>query len=223
MEATRSAGRIVGALILAQLVSGVLMNFVLTTPPLDDVAFLVTAAPHAGQIGLSALIGIATGALFVAIAIAAFPILRPQGQGIAIWLIAVAVVSLSVAAAEHMSVMSMVSLSEAYAKASPAERDQFQALGVVVAAARRWAHYVGRIANGCVLLVLYAAMYRFSLIPRALAGFGIVAVTLQLTALAMPFFGHSVLFPLLAPLGLSQLALALWLIVKGFRSPANIR
>ena len=33
----------------------------------------------------------------------------------------------------------------------------------------------------------------------------------------MPLFGHDVVFPLLAPLGLSQLILAVWLITKGFR------
>lgn len=216
-----TAGRVVGALILAQLVSGVLMNFVLTTPAFDDTGFLAAASPHAEQIGLSALLGIATGALFVAMAITAFPVLRPRSQGMAIWLIAVAVACLAVAAIEQLSVMSMVSLSEAYAKASPVEHDQFQALGGVVAAARRWAHYLGRIADGCVLFVLYAAMYRFGLIPRAFAGFGVVAVILQLAAVAMPFFGHDVLFPLLAPLGLCQLALASWLIIKGFHSQTN--
>ena len=36
-------------------------------------------------------------------------------------------------------------------------------------------------------------------------------------AVAMPVFGHDVVFPMLAPLGLSQLLLAVWLITKGFR------
>jgi hypothetical protein len=30
-----------------------------------------------------------------------------------------------------------------------------------------------------------------------------------------------IVFPMLAPLGLSQLILALWLLAKGFRSPAD--
>jgi hypothetical protein len=51
----------------------------------------------------------------------------------ALWFVALAAVSLSLAAVENMSVMSMLSLSEAYAKASAVERDQFQALRVVVA------------------------------------------------------------------------------------------
>jgi hypothetical protein len=37
----------------------------------------------------------------------------------------------------------------------------------------------------------------------------------------MPLVGHDVVFPLLAPLGLSQLALSLWLIAKGFRVQAH--
>jgi hypothetical protein len=43
----------------------------------------------------------------------------------------------------------------------------------------------------------------------------------MVTGLSMPFFGHAVIFPLLAPLGLTQLALALWLIIKGFDGVAT--
>lgn len=54
-------------------------------------------------------------------------------------------------------------------------------------------------------------------VPRALAGLGLVAMILQMTAVGMPLFGHDVIFPLLAPLGLCQLLLAVWLLSKGFR------
>jgi hypothetical protein len=69
--------------------------------------------------------------------------------------------------------------------------------------------------------VLYAVLYRFALVPRALAAFGLLAVLFQLTAVAMPLFGYGVLFLLLAPLGVSQLMLACWLIVRGFRDPGQ--
>jgi len=41
--------------------------------------------------------------------------------------------------------------------------------------------------------------------------------------LEAPLFGRDVVFPMLAPMGVSQLVLALWLIVKGSRSHASIR
>jgi len=223
MGTASRASRIIGALILAQMVGGVLVNFVLTAPLFGAPGFLVNAAAHSQQIGLSVLLGLAIGALSVAIAITAFPVFRQYSQALALWLVALAVVSLSVAAVENMSVMSMLSLSEAYANASAAERDQFQALRVVVASARNWAHYVGLVIAGSTIFVLYTVLYRFALVPRALAAFGLVAVMLQVAAVALPLFGHSVVFLMLAPLGVSQLVLAFWLIIKGFRSQANVR
>ena len=139
----------------------------------------------------------------------------------ALWFLALAVTSLAVGVIEQTSVMSMLSLSEAYTKASAtADREQFQALRVVVTSARNWAHYLGLIVAGSTLFVFYAALFRFALIPRALAAFGLVAVLLQIVAVAMPLFGHMIVFPLLAPLGLCQLLLAIWLITKGLPTPA---
>ncbi|MEP6998310.1 MAG: DUF4386 domain-containing protein, partial [Betaproteobacteria bacterium] len=140
---------------------------------------------------------------------------------LALSFVALASVSLAVAAVEQISVMSMLSLSEAYAKASAAEQGPFQALRLVVASSRNWSHYIGLIFAGSTIFVLYTVLYRFALVPRVLAAFGLGAVLLQLIAVAMPLFGHGVVFLMLAPLGVSQLVLALWLITKGFGAPAN--
>ena len=53
MRAANSAGRIVGVLILAQMVGGVLVNVFLTAPLLGSPEFLLNTAPHAPQIALS--------------------------------------------------------------------------------------------------------------------------------------------------------------------------
>ena len=220
MGAASGASRIIGVLVLAQMVGGALVNFVLMAPLFGEPGFLVNAAAHAPQISLSVLLGLAVGALSLGIAITAFPVFRQYSQAMALWFVALAVVSLSLSAVENISVMSMLSLSEAYAKANGAERELFQALRVIVSSARNWAHYIGLIVAGSTLLVLYAVLYRFALVPRALAAFGLAAVVLQITAVAMPLFGQGIVFLMLAPLGVSQLALALWLIAKGFRGQA---
>ncbi len=155
--------------------------------------------------------------MWVGIAIAAFPVFFQRVRAMALWFVALAVVVLAVAVVENAGVMSMVSLSEAYAKASAAEREQLETIRVVVASARNWPHFMGRIFDGVTIFVLYAVLYRIALIPRALAGFGLIAAMLQVTGVAMPLFGHEVVFPMLAPLGLSQLILAVWLMTKGFR------
>ena len=222
MATPNRAGRLIGALILAQMVGGGVVNFVLAAPLAAAPGFLVNAAPNASQIALSVLVGLAVAGLALAIAIVAYPVLRPRSQAMALWFLALAIVSLAVGVIEQTTVRSMLSLSEAYTQASAAaDREQYQALRVVVASARNWAHYVGLIVAGCTLFVFYAALFRFALVPRALAAFGLASVLLQIVAVAKPVFGHAIVFPLLAPLGLCQLLLAIWLIAKGFASPGT--
>jgi hypothetical protein len=216
--ATR-AGRIIGVLTLAQMLGSGLVNFALAAPLFGPPGYLVNAAPHSLQIAVSVLFGLATGALPVAIAITAFPIFRLYTNALALWFVALTSVGLAIATLEQINVMSMLSLSEAYTAAGLAEREPFQGLRLVVASARNWSHFIGLIAHGSALFILYTVLYRFALVPRALAAFGLAAVLLQLWAVAMPLFGYAIIFVMLAPLGVSQLLLALWLIAKGFRAP----
>jgi Domain of unknown function (DUF4386) len=221
METARSAGRMIGVLIIIQMVAGGIVNFVLEAPLFGAPGFLVNAAAHSQQLGLAALLGLVMEGLWLGVTILAFPIFAQRSQSMALGLIALAAVVLALAAAENAAVMSMLSLSEAYTKAGAADQEQFQIVKIVVASARNWAHYTARIFDGVLIFVFYLVLYRFALVPRALAGFGLIAATLMVAGVALPLFGHHVVFPLLAPLGLSQLILALWLMAKGFRDAEN--
>ena len=223
MEAESRIGRIIGVLLIIQMFGSALVNFTLEAPLFGAPGFLESAASHSRQIGLAAVLGLVTEATWLAIAIGAFSIVYQRTPKLAIWLVALAGVTLAVAVVENAGVMSMLSLSEAYAKASAVERDQLQTVRVIVASARNWAHFMARIINGCAGFVLYAVLYRCALVPRALAGFGLLAAVLMVTAVGMPIFGHDVIFPLLAPMGVSQLLLAFWLIAKGLRSQPRPR
>jgi hypothetical protein len=217
MDLERRAGLIVGTLLITQMAGSALVNFRLQAPLFGEPGFLVSAAAHGPQIGLSALLGIALGAIFSSIAITIFPLVRTHSLAMALWLLVLGVLVLVIAVVEQASVMSMVSLSEAYAKAPAAARDQFLVARAVVAAARNWPHFLARVMDGVAGLLFYATLARFALVPRTLAAPGVLTAAMQITGVAMPLFGHDVVFPLLAPMGLVQLALALWLLGKGFR------
>ncbi len=217
MESASRVGRIIGVLLILQMVGSGIVNFALEAPLFEAPGFLVNAAPHSQQIGLAAVLGLVTEALWLGIAVAAFTSVYLRAQRTALFFVALAAVILAVAVAENAGVMTMVSLSGAYAKAGPVEREQLQTVRVVVASARNWAHFMARIIDGCAIFVFYVLLYRCALVPRALAGFGMIAAALMVTGVGMPIFGHDVVFPMLVPVGVSQLLLALWLIAKGFR------
>jgi hypothetical protein len=217
METEKRAGRTIGVLLLAQIAAGMLVNLVLLGPVFTgSPGFLVNAATHSLQVSLAVVVGLAAGALYIAIAIAAMPVFRGHSHATALWFLALAVVCFSLTAVENTTVLSLLSLSQAYANAGPAADELFQSLRVVVASARNWAHYVSLIVAGGMIFVLYGTLYRFALVPRALAAFGLGAVMLQLAAVTLPLFGQPIVFLMLLPLGLSHAALALWLVVKGF-------
>ncbi len=212
----RRAGIIIGALILAQMAGSALVNFFAEAPLFGAGGFLVNASAHSEQIAAAVFLAIVLEATWVTIAILAFPILAERSLRSALALLAVSIVCLVIGVVENAGVMSMVSLSKLYAAASAADRAQLEAVRTIVSSARNWPHYLGRIFDGLAALTFYVALFRSAAVPRAITGLGILAVASMVTGLSMPFFGHAVIFPLLAPLGLTQLALALWLIVKGF-------
>ena len=219
MQNPKTAARTIAILLLLQMACGPIVNFVLLEPVLGRGVFLENAAAHPLQIGIAVVVGLAMSALSVGIAIVASPVFRQYSRAMSQWLFAIAVAAFALAAVENVAVLSMLSLSQAYAKADPADGHLLQTLAVTVTSPRNWAHYLGLIFAGSFAGVLYSALFRFALVPRALAGFGIFASLLEIIGVAMPLFGHAVVFPLLAPLGLAHLALMIWLIVKGFAEP----
>ena len=217
VDALARAGRVIGVLILIQMVGGFLLNFVLEAPLFGPPGFLANAAPHSQEIALGAVLGVALEALWIGIAATAFPVFYEGAQRAALCFFAVAAAILALAVVENAAVMSMVSVSEAYAKASAGDRSQLETVRVIVASGRNWVHYMARMTDGLAIVVFYAAVYQLAVIPRVLAGFGVVAAALQIIAVAMPLFHREVVFALLTPLGLCQLIVAIWLIARGFQ------
>lgn len=216
MQDLKRAGRVIAVLIALQIVGGVVGNFTLTGPVFAAPGFLVNAAVHPLHLTLSALVGIATAIVALGVTIAAFPVVRKHGESLALWFFAFAVANFTLAVVEQIALLSLQSLSNAYTGSATPDEALFQALRGVVSAARNWAHYVHLIISGGTLLIFFGALCRYALVPRVLAGFGMVAALLQMTGVAMPLFGRGVAFPLLAPLGLAMLATAVWLLFKGF-------
>jgi Domain of unknown function (DUF4386) len=219
MDPVRRAGRVIGVLIAIQFVAGFLVNFVLEEPIFGAPGFLPNAALHSQQLAVGALLGLVAEALWIAIAVTAFPLFFERMRPLALWFFALAAALLALAAVENAAVMSMVTVSQSYAKASPSERAQLETVRIVVASARNWPHFLARMIDGVAIFVFYAAMVRLRVVPRLLGGFGVIAAVLQITAVAMPLFGRDVVFPMLVPLGVCHVILAVWLIIRGFQAP----
>jgi hypothetical protein len=216
MRSTKSTGRIIGILLLIQ-IAGLIVPFVLLHPLTTGPAgFLANAAGASFQITVAVFLLFANCALTIGIAIAALPVFRQYNEAMALWFVVLSVIMFLLQAVDNVHVLSMLSLSQQYSQAGgPVEL--FQTLAAVVGSTRRWAHYTELLVIDCWIFLLYSVLYRFALVPRALAAFGLITVMLHFTGIPLPgFLGYSIVTLIGVPMAFSHIALAIWLMVKGF-------
>jgi hypothetical protein len=99
--------------------------------------------------------------------------------------------------------------------ANAADASSFQALGAVLLQANDMINPVLEIVFSLGALMFYTLFYQTRLIPRWLSGWGIVGAIVYLAGGVLALFGTNLEF-LLALLGVQEMVMALWLIIKGF-------
>ena len=217
MRSAKRSGRIIGMMLLVQLL-GLIVPFVLLLPIVSR-DYLASAAAASFQIKLAVFLLFANCALTIGISIAAWPIFRQYSSGLALLLVAVSVIMFSLQAVDNAHILSMLSLSERYAQAGGPEQ-LFQALAAVVGSTRKWGHYSELLVIDAWIFLLYILLYRFAIVPRALAAFGLITVMLHFTGITLPLFlGYRSVTLMGATMALSHVAVALWLLAKGFAEP----
>lgn len=220
MDDAKKVGRIVGALLLAKLLLGPIENFTLMDPVVAKPdGFLVNAAAHPLNLPLAVLIGFVLCLITLATMAVSYPLFKRHAPQLALWFVALSIVGITTSLVENITMMSMQSLSLAYTAAVGATPELYQSLKGVVGSARNWAHYTNLLVGGFTLFVMFLLFYRVRLVPRLLAGFGLVTTVLQMYSLGRPFFGAPVMFELLMPMGLTFLLTSTWLLWKGFAEP----
>ncbi|NNE98568.1 MAG: DUF4386 domain-containing protein [Pyrinomonadaceae bacterium] len=216
MRSAKRIGQTIGILIFVQLVCGLLVSFVFLSPLTERLGFLENAAGSSLQLSMAVVLWFVAGALSIAIAVTAWPIFSRYSSAMALWFLSLAVASFSLFAVENATVMSMLSLSQAYAAEATPDQALFKAMGTVVRSAYVWVGNTSALVAEALILLHYWILYRFALVPRALSAFGLVAVLMKIIGIAMPFFGYGVVMLMVLPMVLGYVALALWLMAKGF-------
>jgi Domain of unknown function (DUF4386) len=216
MRDAKSVGRLTGVLLLVHL-AGLIVPFVLLHPiTRGSQDWLANAAGSSSQIKVAVFLLFANCALTIGITIAAWPVFRQYSETMALWLLALGVIMFTLQAVDNAHVLSMVSLSQQYLQAG-GPNDVFQTLAAATGSTRRWVHYSELLAIDAWIFMLYSVLFRFRLVPRALAIFGLLTVVLHFTGITLPLWlGYPGATLMGASMAVSHLALAVWLSIKGF-------
>jgi hypothetical protein len=213
-----SVGRTIGILLLLQLAAALTLPFILSKPiTLGSPAFLTAVAEHSVQIRSAVLLSFAGAGLTVYLGITAFQVFRLYSKSAAQLFLVLCAVSCTLDVVQAGTILSMLSISNQFVTSGAADSEPYKVVGAAVAAARRSAHATQLLAIGAWMFVFYISLFRFKLIPRVLAVIGIIGVSLQFIGVTlMMFLGYRSIGEMAMPLLPIQIAVAVWLIIKGF-------
>lgn len=217
MISTRMTARVVGVLFLAQLTTAAVSYSVILDPVLYGSDFLADIAEYSTMVRIAMFLDLFCGAAIVGIAVMLFPVLREYSERIALWYIGLRVIEFTAIIISGILLLTLLSVGQDFVQAARAEPD-LQTLGKYLLIGRGWAQNMTLIIFSLGGSLFYFLLYRSRLLPRFIAVWGLIAVTLVLTEIVLNTFGHGYGLVIMMPMGLNEIFLGGWLIVKGFRS-----
>jgi uncharacterized protein DUF4386 len=156
-------------------------------------------------------------------AIALFPVIKRQNEAVALGFVAARVLEAAVIFIGVVSLLSVVTLRQDLAGSSEADAASLVTAGKSLVAIHDWTFLVGPgLIPGLNALLLGYLMYRSRLVPRAIPLLGLIGAPLLLASATATFFGiYDQVSPPSAlaalPVGIWELSLGVWLVVKGFK------
>lgn len=224
MGTQRTVARVAGTLFIVATVTVLLSTVFLGSVGADD--YLTKIAANEGQVAAGVLLRLIAAFASAAIAISLYPVLRKFRQGLALGAVGFRVIESTFYALGAVSVLLLLTLSQEFVKAGGGDAVYFQASGTLLKALDDWAGLAGVFAFYVGGLLYYRVFFQTRLVPRWLSAWGIGGVILGAVAALLILFGvtgtmSTTQIVLNVPIGVQEMVLAVWLIVKGFNPSAQ--
>jgi len=223
MNTNRKSAIIVGVLFILATAAGLIgepARGIFTAPN-----YLANLSANEKQVIAIALSEFIMAILIVSITFWMYPILKKHDEAAALGYVVFRVLEVVMFIIGVISVLTLLTLGRDFVNAGSPDAPYFQTLGNLLIAVGEWAGGVcSTIVFGLSALMLNYVLYRSKLIPRLLSGWGFIGAVLYFASGFLPLFGYGSRSPIYVymeiPLGLNEMAFALWLIIKGFDTKA---
>ena len=226
MNAFRITAILVGVLYIIGTVAGIL-SVVATGTVLDAPISPAEIAANANQITLAALLVLTMGLALAMVPVLVYPMLKKQNQVLAMgYVVFRGALETGIYIAMVVSWLLLVNMSRGYVQSGAPAPSSALDLGIFILAGHDSIRSMLEIVFPLGALMFYSVLYQSKLIPRWLSGWGLIAAAVWLTV------GLLGVFQLIAPLstpqlilsvpiGVQEMVMAVWFIVKGF-DPAAV-
>ncbi len=221
----RTTARVVGSLFILGSIAG-LVGAALEQPIIDASDYLTKVSLNENRLATGVLLELVMGLALVGVAVAIYPILKRFSERLAVGYVAARAVESVIYVLSAVGLLTLLTVGHDYVSASGADAGQLQRFGDLLLAQRDWAG--SGVQDAAVFtvsaLILNYLLYRARLVPRWLSLWGLIGAAMYLAAGVMVIYGlepfSTTQVVMDVPLGVQEMALALWLIIKGFNPAA---
>ena len=219
MDSERRTARIVGILFLIASTTPLLsfLGFI----SIYDSNYLTLVAANRVPIIMGVLGMLTMAAAIVGITIVIYPILKKYNENLALSYIAARMFESIFVVFSVINLVAIFSLSHVYVHATAPVVSYFETSGTLLLEAFAWSGHLLDIPFVLSALILNYMLYKADLVPKWLSTWGLIGSVVYFGFIfSLLFLGVSMeIFAAL--LGIQEMALAAWLIVKGFNSSEN--
>ena len=225
MTSTRKTATIVGLLFLTQTVAFIIAEQ-LITGVLKRPDYLTGVSADANTLTLGGLCAVVSGVAVVSIAVLLFPLLKPTSEPLALGYVCERVIELVLQLLFFLVVpLLMIAISNGL-RDGTMNASSSQSLGPILKAIHDLAIVVLYLVTSVGGTILAVLLYRSRLVPRWIAVLALIGYLVLLVGCVLDLFGVTDVtkgagLVAVAPGGLFELILPIWLLAKGFSSSVH--
>jgi len=220
MNTYRKTAIIVGVLYIIGTVAGILCK-VLTGSIQNDLNLLTKVTANENQIIIGALFLLVMGLALAMVPVMMFPILKKHNEALALgYIVFRGALETFTTIVVVIGWIFLTILGQHYIAGAP-DASYFQTLGTLTLEGNVLIGTISQIVFPLGALMFYWVLYQAKLIPRWISGWGLIAAILVLVLAFSELFGIITFQNVFdTPIGIQEMVMALWLIVKGFNPSA---
>ena len=224
MNSERKRATITGVLFIIATASSLVGTSILGSS-LNAPDYLARISADQSRVILSVIFQFLAAATSAGIAMSLYPVLRKHREGLALGAVGFRMIEGVFYLVAALGLLTLVSLNQEYVKVGAALASQFQIIGTMIMAVRKWAGFVLAVVAFCLgASMYYYVFFQTRLVPRWLSGWGLIGVATLLIMVVLVMFGREpsgTILVLAIPIAVQEMVLAVWLIVKGFNPTAD--
>ncbi|MBS4175051.1 DUF4386 domain-containing protein [Bacillus sp. FJAT-49736] len=221
MTRDRMNGMIIGVFYIVAAITSIIA-VVLYQPVLSEQWYMTVANGHETKVLVGAINDLLLVVTAIGTAVMFFPYLRGWNEHIALGYLCLRFMEAVFIAIGIVSILGLWSISIQYEAGNFTNVDNLSSIGFMLQSLYRWTTLLGPNFMLGLNTVLYSyLLFRTAIVPKPLALFGMITALMVFLAGLLEMFGlvepYSTVKGLIAlPVGVYEISLAFWLIVKGF-------